>query len=327
MTKQRTYWHLTDLKRRPTDYDIATSRLLYYPDRGFEVTTPFSAWHERFGKGSALAIADWERFRDPRETTYTKYTELQKTKETFVDELLRAGDETGYDLRLDPRWVDVLDRTIAPLRYPIHGLQMVAGYIGHMAPSGRIVVTCLCQTADEMRRIQRFAYRMRQLQEIRPELGKTSRSAWEGQPLWQPLRRAVEQLLVTYDWGESLAALNLCLKPAFDRLFMVRFADLARAAGDDVLAKLLFSLHEDCRWHDDWTASLIRLAIEERPENRSILQSWIARWDPITTAALQALAPIFEHAPVPQKFAEIWAGVEASIREHRLAMGLLGEGS
>lgn len=327
MTKQRTYWHLADLKRRPTDYDITTSRLLYYPGRGFEVNAPFSSWHERFAKGSAFVIADGERFYDPRATTYTKYTELQQTKETFVDELLRSADETGYDARLDPRWVEVLDRVIAPLRYPIHGLQMVAGYVGHMAPSGRLVITCLCQAADEMRRIQRFAYRMRQLQEIKPELGNRSRSAWEGDELWQPLRRAVEQLLVTYDWGESLAALNLCLKPAFDRLFMVRFADLARAAGDDLLAQLLFSLNEDCRWHDDWTASLIRLALEERPENRVTLEGWIAKWDPVTAAALGALAPIFEAAPVPQKFAEVWAGVEASVRNHRLAMGLPGSAS
>ena len=323
MTRQRTYWHLTNLTRKPTDYDIATSRLLYYPGRGFEVNAPFAAWHERFARGSAFSIADWERFRDPRETTYTRYTELQQTKETFVDELLRSIDGSEYDARLDPRWIEVLDRTIAPLRYPIHGLQMVAGYVGHMAPSGRLVITCLCQAADEMRRIQRFAYRMRQLQEIRPQLGQHSRSSWEGQALWQPLRRAVERLLVTYDWGEALAALNLCLKPAFDRLFMVCFAELARAAGDDLLVKLLFSLHEDCRWHADWTGSLIRLAIEERPENRSILQGWIDRWDPVAAAALQALAPVFEDAPVPLRFAEVWAGVEAAVRERRLAMGLL----
>src|SRR5262245_163862 len=73
--RRRTFWHLEGLKRKPTDYDIATSRLLYHPDRGFEVNVPFSSWVERYGKNSALRISDWERFRDPRETTYSKYTE------------------------------------------------------------------------------------------------------------------------------------------------------------------------------------------------------------------------------------------------------------
>lgn len=67
--------------------------------------------------------------------------------------------------------------------------------------------------------------------------------------------------------------------------------------------------------------------LEERLENRCTLQGWIARWDPIATAALQASAPIVEHAPIPQKLAEVWGGVEASVCEHRLAMGLLGSGS
>jgi toluene monooxygenase system protein E len=322
MSEQRTYWHLAHLKRKPTDYDIATSRLLYYVGRGFEVNTPFSAWHERFGKGSALIISDWEHFRDPRQTTYTKYTELQKTKETFVDGLLKSIEETAYDAQLNPAWIRLLSRTLAPLRYPIHGLQMAAGYVGHMAPSGRLVIACAFQAADEMRRIQRLAYRTCQLQGRDPELARKSRSDWEGQRAWQPLRRAVERLLVTYDWGEAFAALNLALKPAFDELFMRRFADLARAAGDDLLSGLLFSLNEDCRWHRDWTASLVRLVIDERQENLSVLQGWLSKWDPVVESALEGVAALFEDLPVALRCADIWPDVQGVMRQERRAMGL-----
>ena len=217
MPEQRTFWHLAHLKRKPTDYDIATSRLLYYVGRGFEVKVPFSAWHERFGKGSPLVISDWEQFSDPRQTTYTKYTELQKAKETFVDGLLKSIEETDYDARLDAAWIRVLSRTVAPLRYPIHGLQMVAGYIGHMAPSGRLVIACAFQAADEMRRIQRLAYRTCQLQAREPDFASKSRPDWEGHEAWQPLRRAVEQLLVTYDWGESFCSVEPRLQAGLRR--------------------------------------------------------------------------------------------------------------
>lgn len=324
MNEQRTFWHLAHLKHKPTEYDIASSRLLYHAGRGFEVNVPFSAWYERFGKGSALTLGDWERFHDPRETTYTRYTELQKTKETFVDELLRSFDETEYDARLNPAWMQVLARTIGPLRYPIHGLSMVAGYVGHMAPSGRLVIACAFQAADEMRRIARLAYRSCQLRARDPEFATRSRSEWETDEAWQPLRRAVELLLVTYDWGESFTALNLVLKPAFDELFMRRFAELARASGDDLLSGLLLSLNEDCRWHRDWTAALVRLLVEERGENRSALQGWMAKWDPVVAGALGALARLFEEAPVPLCFADVWRGVEAHIHEGRVAMGLAG---
>ena len=48
MVQKRTYWHLSDLGRKPTDYDIATSRLHYWTARGFEVKVPVSEWYERY---------------------------------------------------------------------------------------------------------------------------------------------------------------------------------------------------------------------------------------------------------------------------------------
>ena len=105
---------------------------------------------------------------------------------------------------------------------------------------------------------------------------------------------------------------------------MRRFADLARAAGDDLLSGLLFSLNEDCRWHRDWSAALVRLVIDGRPENRSVLQGWLAKWDPVVASALEGMAPLFDEAPVALKFAEAWIGVLGAIRQERLAMGLGG---
>ena len=47
VTAQRTYWHLTGLGRRPSDYDITSTRLLYYPERGgFDVRFPLASWYE-----------------------------------------------------------------------------------------------------------------------------------------------------------------------------------------------------------------------------------------------------------------------------------------
>ena len=42
----RTYWHLLGTKRVPSEYEIVSSRLLYYPGRGFEVKVPAAAWYE-----------------------------------------------------------------------------------------------------------------------------------------------------------------------------------------------------------------------------------------------------------------------------------------
>src|SRR6185295_9514509 len=68
----KTYSHLASERRMPSEYEIATSRLLWYvPRGGFEVNVPLAAWYQRWQRESPFTGADWERFRDPRETTYT----------------------------------------------------------------------------------------------------------------------------------------------------------------------------------------------------------------------------------------------------------------
>jgi toluene monooxygenase system protein E len=169
MAQQKTYWHLLQQRRMPTEYEIVTSKLLCYTGegftgKGFELDVPLLDWYKRFQQASPLTCTSWDSFRDPRETTYTKYTALQRDKEIFVDAVLEEIEQSGYDGQLSARWLHVLSRIFAPLRYPGHGLQMVASYVGQMAPSGRIVITAALQAADEMRRVQRIAYRVRQLQ-------------------------------------------------------------------------------------------------------------------------------------------------------------------
>jgi toluene monooxygenase system protein E len=292
--RQRTYWHLESLGRKPSEYEIATSRLLYYVERGFEIASPLAPWYERHQTRARWRAADWEAFADPRETTYTRYVEIQKKRELFVDGLFQSMEDTGYDRSLAPAWVQVLSGIVGPLRHAVHGLQMLAAYVGQMAPSGRIVVTALFQAADEIRRVQRLAYRMRALQDVDPTFGADARERWQSDPVWQPLRAVLERLLVTYDWDEAFVALNVVLKPAFDDLFMVQVGRLAQARGDDRFARVLLSLNEDCEWHRTWTAALVQTALAQEPANRAPLEGWIDRWSPPVHEAMDALLPIFD---------------------------------
>src|SRR4029453_897260 len=124
----------------PTDYEVATSKLHYYIGRGFEVDVPLGDWYRRYQVQSTLVCDDWDRFADPRETTYAKYVALQQAKETHVDGLLRSIEDGDYDRKLDPAWVAALERLLPPLRHLYHGLQMLPAYVGQMAPSGPIPI-------------------------------------------------------------------------------------------------------------------------------------------------------------------------------------------
>ena len=81
MATQKTYWHLLQQRRMPTEYEIVTSKLLCYTGEGFtgkrfELDVPLLDWYKRYQQESPLTCSSWEKFQDPRQTTYTRYTDL-----------------------------------------------------------------------------------------------------------------------------------------------------------------------------------------------------------------------------------------------------------
>lgn len=318
MSPRRTYWHLESLNRKPSEYEIVSTKLLYHPQRGFEVETPIAEWYRRHQKESPLVLSEPDRFHDPRETTYTKYAAIQKDKEIYVDGLLDSIDRTTYDQDLSPAWMRTLSRVLPPLRYPVHALQMTAAYVGQMAPGSRIAMAALFQCADEMRRIQRLAYRMAQLAGTHAGFGHDARTVWQEDPVWQPLREVIEKLLIAYDWGESFTGLNLVVKPLLDELFLTHFGALAGRSGDPTLGRILESLNEDSRWHRQWSAALVRLLLEVRAEHAGILRTWIRKWHDPAIRAIAGFGPLFGAAG----FAAVMEGLHAGCSELWTSAGL-----
>src|SRR5512146_942268 len=301
---RKTYTRLAAGRRIPTEYERVSSELHYNDPRRFELTpaNPVVAWYYRYREGSALQARDWERFSDPRRTTYRGYTQLQDSREDVIDGLLREIDDTVYDRELGDEWVRFLDRWYFPLRFPAHGLQMLAAYVGQMAPASRITNCAAFQAADELRRLQRIAYRTVQLggPPSETEAARRQRAAWENAAGFQPLRELLERALIAYDWGEAFTVTNLVIKPRIDRLVNQEIAGtLAAANGDPLLASIHFSLDEDARWHRAWTTALLRHLIEDTPGNAGGVSDWIRKWNPLATRALGALAEILAEAPVP----------------------------
>ncbi|HVU72821.1 MAG TPA: toluene hydroxylase [Mycobacteriales bacterium] len=298
---RKTYSRLVSGRRMPSEYEQLSSDLHYHFPARFELpeSNPVVDWYLRHREGSAWQ-AGGAGFTDPRSTTYRAYNEIQDRKEDAVDGLLREVDDTGYDERLSEGWLDFLDRWYAPLRFPVHGLQMLAAYIAQLAPSSRITNCAAFQAADEVRRLQRIAYRTAQMAAHRPRARAADhRRVWEEAVELQPLRELVERALVVYDWGEAFVVTNLVIKPHVDRLVnQVIAGSVADANGDPILRSIHFSLDEDARWHRDWSAALVRSVTADGPADAELVVEWMQRWKPLVVAAVDALAGVVEHAPV-----------------------------
>jgi len=187
------------------------------------------------------------------------------------------------------------------LRYPAHGLQMMSAYVAQMAPASRITNCGAFQAADEMRRLQRIAYRSAQLHAHVGSVDPHEHQAfWQEAPGFQPLRELIEKALITYDFGEAFTVLNLVVKPYVDSLLNEELAGrLAAVNGDTILREIHFSLHEDAQWHREWSAELVRTLIADTPANEEVFAGWVEKWTPLAVSAVEGLASIFETAPVP----------------------------
>jgi toluene monooxygenase system protein E len=278
----RTWSAFGELGRRPTEYEVVTHKLnhtLRKPPLELGPEAHGNLWLERHRDQIRLQVPDWDRFRDPDQLTYRTYVKAQDENETFIDGLLSefatlpTQDPSGSALAL-------LQTCFAPTRYLAHGLQMISAYLQQLAPSSYIGNCAAFQTADHLRRIQRVAYRTRQLALAHPEIGfgTTERQIWEQHPQWQVMRRAVELLLVTFDWDDAFVGLNLVVKPLCDELTLRQLAFVARELGASFDALLADNLFLDAQRSQRWSVALCRLITNAQAGNRAHLLTLLRKW-------------------------------------------------
>lgn len=323
---RRTYSCLEGRRRKPSDYEITTTALLYYPDRGFEVRTPVWEHYVAFQQRGQLRapVADagapageaWDRFEDPAHTTYSSYVARRRDQEAHLDRLFErppAPPAPGLEPLLG---------VLSALRFPLHALQMTAAYVGALAPGGRVTVAAAFQAADEMRRIQRLCQWLSRSAAPISELDALGRELWQRDAAFQPLRRLSEELLVTFDWGEALVGMNGVIKPVFDRLIFENVAAAAKRHDDEVLEQTARSLGEDSRWHEAWFGALARLLTSAQPDNATAVARIVTGFRPRALSAAAALSPIFER--LAGGAAEPGAGVRLAraLDEHLAPLGV-----
>lgn len=286
---KKSYWHLLAAARKPSEYAIRSGRLDYYRDGRFEVDAPLSHWFERHGAAHDLPGCDWERFDDPAAFTYASYVARRRDDELFAARLL---DEPEPSSAPDRALLETWAHGLSPLRFVYHALQMSSAYVAHLAPASKISIAATFQAADELRRVQRVAYRLAQLERRSGQpLANAGRDAWLRDSTWQGVRALLETLLVSYDFSESLLALNAVVAPACDALFFRRLGAQLSVQGDSTSARLLEALQRDGEWHRAWSQALLALIVSSSTVAEARVDELTARWRP---RVFEALCPLAE---------------------------------
>lgn len=299
----KTWSHLATRRRKPSEYEIVSANLHYNdkrPDSPYELSPDMfmNTWYKKNTFGTALKHADWNAFRDPDEVVYRTYNLMQDGQETYVFGLFDQFNEREHDKALDPRWAGTLARLYTPARYLFHTLQMASAYVGQVSPASTITNCNYFQMADSLRWLSHTAYRTRELSQVFADkgFGVDERRYWEEDPAWQGFRELMEKALTVWDWGEAIVVLNLVVMPAVEEAVLRRLGEAARHNGDTLLGLLTDAQLIDAARHRRWTAAFVAMALQT-PGNLALIQSWIAKWEPLADRAIDAYCAALPDVP------------------------------
>jgi len=292
--RMKTWSSLQDLGRAPTEYEIVTHNMVHTKrDRPLEMGPESfgNQWLLKYRDSSSLKVSDWEQFRDPDGIFYRRYNIIQDDAETYIDKLLEEyTEQQDSDAGLSEQCVQLLKELYTPSRYLVHGLQMMSGYLQQMSSTSYVANAASFQTADQLRRVQRLSYRTRQLANAHGDAGFAvdEKEAWTKLAGWQGLRRALEQLLVTFHFDEVFVATNLLVKPVADHLTLVQTAKLMIMHGDQLDALICKNLWQDALRSQNWSCALSQFLIDQDAGNKAILQQLVSKWRPNAESAVNA---------------------------------------
>ena len=319
----RTFSHLAKMKRRPSEYEIVSTNLLWSKDDpeapwAMSPSVPLSKWYIEHRNRSPLRHDDWDAFRDPDQLVYRTYNMMQDGQEAYVDGLLADHARNEHDKGLAKPWLEALARLYTPGRYLIHGVQMGSAYLVQLAQSSTIENCAMFQAADQLRWLQRIAYRTKELAKAHPKLGfgKAERTTWEEEDAWQGFRELMEKTLVAYDIGEHFVALNLIAKPAVDEGFVRQLGLAARRQGDTLLGLLTDAQAIDSDRSRRWTKALVEFTLQQ-DGNKAVLDDWVAKWAPLGDKAIDAYCAALPDSP------EAAGAAKAAVKEWRKTLGFL----
>ena len=262
--RAKTWSSFGNLGRKPSEYEIVTHNMNHTVG-----ATPLEMGPDVHGNrgwrrhrdGIALKVAKLDRFRDPDQMTYRKYTQAMDEQETYIDGLLQQYGEVRDS-----------DRGLEPAGARLPGRDLDADALSRPWPADAVGLRATARPFELHRQLRcvpdrrpaapRAARRLPNAPARRRASGSAAsargeRATWQSDADWQPVRQAIERLLVCYDWDQAFVGLNLVVKPVADELFLKVFADLAREHGDDFDALIAENLFLDAQRSRRWTIACV----------------------------------------------------------------------
>jgi len=234
-----------------------------------------------------VTMQDWYALKDPRQFFYGGYVNARARQQETMERNLEFVDKRGLLSGLSDDVRELLTLGVVPLRHAEWAANMNNASITAYGFGSAITQAAMYHTMDRLG-IAQYLTRIGLLIGDKAAVDQ-ARAAWMEDMAWQPLRHAVEDLLVRDDWFELHVAQNLVLDGLIYPLVYQQF-DARLSASSPA-----FSLVTDfmTAWYAEtsrWVDATVKTATQENAANAAVIAEYAFGWLDRFTHALRPLA-------------------------------------
>ncbi len=248
--------------------------------------------HDYFDKRrTALVMADWYAFKDPRQYYYGNYVIARARQQDAAEAAFTFVESRALAQTMPVDLVGTALNLLLPLRHVAWGASMNNDFVAAYGFGAALTQPALYAAMDNLG-IAQFVTRIGLLFD-QPEALDTARESWLTAECWQPLRRLVEDLFVEKDWFEVLIAQDLVLDGLLYPLVYGAIVDDHFVVGGGSAISMV------CQFQNEWFAETakwidaqVKTARGESADNAALVDGWVAKWKARAVAALLPVAEI-----------------------------------
>jgi phenol hydroxylase P1 protein len=238
-----------------------------------------------------ITMKDWYALKDPRQYYYGAWTLARGRMQETAEGDFELVEELGLAAAYPGEARDAALQVFLPLRHVAWGANINNSYVAGYS-YGIAVSQAACYASMDQLGIAQYVTRLGMACDDLESLA-VAKDAWLNAPLWQGLRRYVEDMMVEKDWFKVLVAQNFVLEGLLYPLVYERYNEKLNAAYGPLFSLLTRFQRE---WYGEsakWIDSVLKSAAADNADNKRLLAEWIVA---AREQAVAALAPVAAQA-------------------------------
>ena len=240
---------------------------------------------------SAIKMADWYAFKDPRQFYYGAYTLARAKQQDTAEANFDFVESRGMAANLPESVRDTVLKVLIPLRHVAWGSNMNNAAICAYGYGAGFSQPHIFHSMDQLGIAQYITRVGLLLGSV--EVLDDAKKSWVEDDTWQGLRRLVEDSMVVQDPFELFVVQNVVLDGLlYPLVYETIIDDVLSAQGGTSVAMLTQFMTDWFAETKKWADATVKIAAAESAENKEILAKWIGEWRDRAAAALLPVARI-----------------------------------